>query len=170
MLKHISTYINHLNIMKTTPFKQSGSVSGILHDAPFASAYTDAPCRPTIVCTTDLTVQSFKEECDINHIMATYQATGIVDHFNRLQPQWGEAPDYDFHTAENMLLEARDKFDALPSNIRERFGNEPANMMAFLQSEKNRPEGELLGLLAPRAPIQVEAPATPIPPAKQALP
>ncbi|WNK14274.1 MAG: internal scaffolding protein [Microvirus sp.] len=171
MLLHLSNFIQQLNlthIMKSHPFKQSGSISGILHEAPFASAYTDAPVRPVIVCTTDLTIQSFKTECDINHIMAQYQATGIIDHLNRLPPQWGDAPDYDFHTAENLLLEARDKFNALPSQVRERFGNQPANMMAFLQDEANRTEGEQLGLLAPRLPIQVEAPTPPPSPAKPA--
>ncbi|WNK13301.1 MAG: internal scaffolding protein [Microvirus sp.] len=152
--------------MKTFNLQQPDSVTGIIHEAPFVSAYSRPPVRPTITCTTDLTVQSFKEECDINSIMEQYQATGIIDHRNLLEPQWGEVPDFDFHTAENLLLEARDKFNALPSNIRERFQNQPAAMMAFLQDEANRAEGESLGLLAPRLPVQVEAPTPPLPPAK----
>ncbi|WNK14285.1 MAG: internal scaffolding protein [Microvirus sp.] len=143
--------------------KQSNAATGVIPDSPFVSAYAEQPIRPTVHCTEDLTIQSFKEECDINHIMEQYQATGIIDHVNLLTPQWGEVPDYDYHMAENLLIEARDKFGALPSNVRERFHNSPLELMEFLQSEENRSEGEKLGLIAPRLPIQVEAPTPPEP-------
>lgn len=46
-----------------------------------------------------LTRDSFKDECDINNIVATFVRTGMVNHIPRTEPQYGEAPDLSFHEA-----------------------------------------------------------------------
>lgn len=53
------------------------------------------------------THQSFKDECDINNIVATYARTGIVPHMARGKPQYGDVPDVDLHAAACAQAEIR---------------------------------------------------------------
>ncbi len=104
------------------------------------------------------TKQSFKNECDINHIMAKYQKTGLVDHIAKNAPRYGFAPSIDFHTAQNLILEAQTQFDGLPSKIRAKFDNSPQKFLAFCEDPNNRSEMALLGLLAEEATPAVSDP------------
>lgn len=40
-----------------------------------------------------LTHQSFKDECDINNVVASYTRTGIMPVFRQGEPQFGDAPE-----------------------------------------------------------------------------
>ena len=40
---------------------------------------------------TAMTKQSFKDECDINKIMAKFQKTGALNHYAKHAPQYGDA-------------------------------------------------------------------------------
>lgn len=94
-----------------------------------------------------LTKQSFKKECDINVIMKKFEKTGLVSHFNAQQGQYGNfigAPDY--HAAMNLLVAADEMFQSLPSKIRARFHNDPAEFLDFAQDEANEAEMIKLGL------------------------
>lgn len=102
------------------------------------------------------TKQQFKDECDINRIMKRYQQTGVIDHVNRAQPRFGDLETVDFQTAMNLVIDAEQRFLALPAEVRDRFGNDPARLLAFVGDEKNRAEAVKLGLLDP--------PAAPVPP------
>lgn len=95
-----------------------------------------------------LTKQSFQDECDINVIMARYEKTGQLDHVNTARPEFGDfaaVPDY--QTAMNTVLEANSMFDAMPSGIRDRFGNDPAQLLAFVNDPANREEAIELGIV-----------------------
>lgn len=97
------------------------------------------------------TKQSDKDSCDINLIMRRYETTGAIDHINPRAPNWGEFHSVpDFHTAQNTILEAEEAFARLPASVRDRFGNDPAQMLAFLADDANREEAIELGLV--RAP------------------
>lgn len=92
-----------------------------------------------------LTQQSFIEECDINTIVRKYMDVGApVDWREPLYGDFSEIPDY--QTAFEVVQAAADSFAALPSTIRTRFGNDPAQMMAFLADDANREESYTLGL------------------------
>lgn len=45
------------------------------------------------------THQSFRDECDINQILAQFGRTGVMPSVARGRPQYGEVPDIDFHAA-----------------------------------------------------------------------
>lgn len=45
------------------------------------------------------THQSFKDECDINNIIEMHTRTGVVQHLNNRQPQYGDCPDSDLFQA-----------------------------------------------------------------------
>lgn len=94
------------------------------------------------------TKQSMKAECDINNIMAKYQKTGAIQHANAFQPEYGFASSIDFLDSMNVVTRAQQMFDALPSSIRGRFGNDPGLFLDFCQDEANASEMIELGLVA----------------------
>lgn len=90
------------------------------------------------------TLQSFKDDADINCIIARYENTGVlVDPTVPVSrtPEFGdfsEMPSY--QDAQNVIIVARNAFDALPSKIRERFNNDPAAYFDFVRSLKEGSE------------------------------
>lgn len=108
------------------------------------------------------TKQSFKMECDINHIMAKYQKTGAITHFTKHSPQYGIATGMQFQDAMNLVCEAQEMFNDLPSSIRSRFGNDPAAFLDFVQDEGNADEMVKLGLAEKTAEVAAISNGTPI--------
>lgn len=100
------------------------------------------------------TKQSFKKECDINHIMGRYLKSGNVDHLVKHAGQFGFAPAYTFQDAMNSVLKAEEMFMDLPSEVRARFGNSPSAFLDFAQRSENIDELRRLKLAppAPKAP------------------
>lgn len=100
-----------------------------------------------------LTEQHHKKDCDINNIMAFYKKTGglLPDTVSVPgKPFYGDfSGSADFYRAQQLLASAKESFAALPSDLRERFQNDPGKMLAFLEDEKNRSEAEKLGLITP---------------------
>lgn len=107
-----------------------------------------------------MTKQAHKRECDINHIMSKFQKTGIIEHQRSHGPQYMEVNSIDFHQAMNLVAEAQEMFEDLPSQIRKRFGNDPAAFLDFVQDEGNLEEMYDLGLAQrpPGKPAPVEDP------------
>ncbi|ALS03689.1 VP3 [Gokushovirus WZ-2015a] len=94
------------------------------------------------------TKQSFREECDINTIMARYQSTGEMPVLSERAPQYLDVSSgFDFAQMQDQVLEAQRLFNDLPSALRNRFENNPALFLDYVQDEANRPEMYQLGLL-----------------------
>lgn len=92
--------------------------------------------------------QSMSAECDINNIMDKYAANGLVQHVNQHKGSYGELPGViDYHDALNAVLSAKEAFSTLPSKIRSRFNNEPAEFLEFVNNEDNKSEMAQLGLI-----------------------
>lgn len=103
----------------------------------------DVPPSCGISCGDGLTQQHFKDECDINNILRNY-----VPPVNNVPPPvFGDFTTSDLMTAYDIVRSASSNFDALDSNIRARFNNNPVELMQFLENEKNREEAIQLGLL-----------------------
>jgi len=91
--------------------------------------------------------QHHKDECDINVILERFGKTGQVP-VNAISGTYGDFSGvHDYHTAMNALIAAESEFAALPANIRNRFANDPANLIQFLENPNNRAEAEELGLV-----------------------
>lgn len=102
------------------------------------------------------TKQSFKDETNINKIMAAWNRTGAMTHINHKQPSYGDftnAPDY--LEACTRIQAAQDQFAALPSAIRRRMGNDPACLIDFLSKSDNMEEAIKLGLCEAPTPATV---------------
>ena len=110
------------------------------------------------------TKQSFVAECDINTILKQYSATGQLKHIraNAALHRYEDLPDdLDFQTALNIVKDGETAFASLPSKVRDRFGNDPANFLEFMANPENSQEAVKLGLATAKptpAPEQPQAP------------
>lgn len=94
------------------------------------------------------TKQEFLEESDINFIVGQYEQTGIAPPVN--EGVYGDfsAPELaDYHTAQNLVIGAKELFMRVPARVRERFRNDPAELILFCQDPANTKEAHELGLL-----------------------
>lgn len=118
-------------------------------------SWRDAPrARATLSCGPGLTKQSFKDECDVNFIMDKWKRTGIIpaESVGKMRPSYGDFTNpNDYMEACNRVLDANEAFASLPAFLRDRFANEPANLIAFLADSNNQDEAIKLGLA--QAPI-----------------
>lgn len=85
-----------------------------------------------------LTQQHFKDECDINHIVAYYQETGVMPQGDR-QPLFGDFAGIptSFQESQNLFKEAQDKFYELPSALRKMLDNSPQKLLEFMSNPAN---------------------------------
>lgn len=98
------------------------------------------------------TKQEFKAESDINNILNRYSATGILPDTRRGDPLYIDttAPELsDFQLAHNLVVGTNERFASLPAKIRDRFANDPVQMLLFLNNDANREEAVTLGLIKP---------------------
>ncbi len=99
-----------------------------------------------------LTKQSYKKECDINQIMKQYKKNGLLDHLNNHEGNYGDFLNFeDYHSSLNKIIEAKDAFYSIPSDIRAKFNNDPSLFMTFAQDSENHEELVEMGLARPRA-------------------
>lgn len=112
--------------------------------------------------------QQFKEECDINNILAKYQKTGAVTHANNRAAEYGFATSLDFRQSMEIVVKAKTMFNELPSTIRRKFGGSPEAFLDFVQNPANASEMVEMGLVETpdQEPQQIQsvAPATTITP------
>lgn len=108
------------------------------------------------------TKQAYGPDSDINNILKKY--AGIPPKATPIQ--YGDMTMIpDFQQALNTVIVGRDMFDRLPSNIRERFGNDPSKYLEFVQAagsnEELKAEGVRLGIFKKEA--KAAPPAAPEP-------
>lgn len=111
---------------------------------------SDDPSRHVLDCTGDpgLTKQSFKDECDINNLMAQYRATGDFTHVARTSPQYGDYSNVeDYQTAVNIVKEANQQFLELSAEARLACDNDPNIFMEMVSNPDKRDLCLHLGLL-----------------------
>lgn len=123
-------------------------------DIPFLTPYV--PRKRVFLSFPDdseFTKQEFKDECDINVIMAQYQHTGIIPNLNERTPAYQDCTGHDYQMHMNKIIEAQELFNDLPSKVRDRFANDPAAFLDFVHDEKNLGEMKEMGLLRPVADV-----------------
>lgn len=104
------------------------------------------------VCkTASQTLQEFKDEADINLLVARYKNTG--SYYNPLNPPTGERrmPEFldcttvpDLMEAEKMVAESQRLFEALPASVRDWCDNNPIVLLAAWHNPQLRPTVEAL--------------------------
>lgn len=94
------------------------------------------------------TKQAFKSECDINNIIKKYNKTQTITHTNSIQGKYGDFSNVaDYHDALNRVMDANEKFMGLPSEMRAKFKNDPAELIKFVSDDKNYDQAIELGLI-----------------------
>lgn len=97
-----------------------------------------------------LTHQSFADECNYNNVLAKWENSGLITHINPNSPVYADVSDLgDYQSALELIRSAQSSFDALPSSVRDRFNNDPAKLLEFVQDPKNEAEALRLGLTLP---------------------
>ncbi len=93
-----------------------------------------------------VTKQSFKDDCDINLIMAKFVKTGVLDHQRTHGAEYGFASSDDFRDSMEIISKAQTMFEELPSHLRNQFDNDPAEFLDFVQDPENLAEMQEMGL------------------------
>lgn len=104
----------------------------------FVTAY-GPKIKQTLTCPEPtLTKQAPRDEVDINNIVAKFTKTGLITHRNAHQGEYGEYAVLDYQEALNLVIDAREMFESVPSDIRKQFGNDPGQFINWVENPANR--------------------------------
>lgn len=104
-----------------------------------------------------LTVQSQKEDADINVIVKRFGVTGQLP-ATRLPPQYGDFTGVaDYRQALDIITAAGDSFMSLPAAVRATFDNDPAKFVDFAVDPKNIDKMVEWGLADKPKPVNIPA-------------
>lgn len=92
--------------------------------------------------------QHFKDECDINTIMARYSQTGHISHFQKSPGEYAEHDGTTFTEAMFIIKNGQRSFDELPSHIRSHFDNDPAKFLDAAHDDSRHQEFVDLGWIS----------------------
>lgn len=101
------------------------------------------------------TQQHHAKRCDIKNILNCHRQTGIYNHVNSVNPQYLDNPMEDFQATQEKITEFNSYFSSLPAQIREKFKNQPKQLLDFLYNPENKEEAIKMGFL-PKPPVVKE--------------
>lgn len=117
------------------------------YDVDAVSDLTGLECKEP-----SLAQQHLKEECDINFIVERFGVTGQLPVAPVNTPTYGDFTGIgDYRQALDAVMAADDAFMQLSAKVRERFNNDPAELVDFVSDSRNRSEAIELGLIPPPA-------------------
>lgn len=99
------------------------------------------------------TEQHHKNDCDINTIVKRVMSSGLDPFADRRHMlRYVDAVNHpdDLMSAFNLIKQANEDFEMLPSDIRERFNNNPQELMNFVHDKSNYAEAVKMGLVVAR--------------------
>lgn len=86
------------------------------------------------------TKSEFKEECDVNNIIAKYRSSGVLPESSRAAAMrygdFSQTPT--FQEMHNKVIDARLMFAGLPAAVRDKYGNDPGLFLADTQTEEGQ--------------------------------
>jgi len=93
------------------------------------------------------TQQQFAAASDINNIMAKYKKTGEINFPRQNQGSYADLTQMkNYQQSLDTVIKAQEAFDTLPSDVRKKFQNNPAELLEFLGDPNNDEEAIKLGL------------------------
>lgn len=107
------------------------------------------------------TKKSFKEECDINRIVARAAKHGGITP-PTTPPTYADFSNIgSYQDAMDMVIAAQHSFSQLPAVARKRFNNDPRIFLEFVADPSNAEEMVKLGLAVQRPPVPQPDPVAP---------
>lgn len=105
--------------------------------------YRNPPPGPGIDCPAEtLTQQHFQQECDINTILARH---GVLEQLpGAFYCSFDSSRD--LRESLELLREAEESFLSLPASVRDKFANDPANLLDFVSDPSNHSRFAEFGL------------------------
>lgn len=104
-----------------------------------------------------LTEQQFAEESQIINKIRKYDSQGFFDSINRNPQQYTDFSQVrDLTDAIELIDNAKDAFETIPSDIRKQFNNSPSEFFNFASQESNYDELVKLGLATGKIVDQLE--------------
>lgn len=104
------------------------------------------PVQVSFKGTKTRTKSEFADEANINNIVKRCMNGAAMPTGSRT-PLFGDFSEVaDFTSAQTLIAQANAEFEQLPSDIREKFGNNVSDLMDFLDDENNLAEAQELGL------------------------
>lgn len=105
------------------------------------------------------TQQQFKDECNVNKIIEKYLKTNEMTHLKQNKGVFADLTHIsDYQDSLNKVIEANKSFMELNAQTRNRFGNDPQQLINFLADDSNRDEAIKLGLIVEKEKKPVEPP------------
>lgn len=99
--------------------------------------------------TRSLTKQSPRDDLDVNRLVKRYGSVENLASFANLSPVKPSFGDFtspiDYAQSLEIIGKVDDAFSSLPSDIRFRFSNDPAELLDFLENPQNKAEAVRLG-------------------------
>lgn len=129
---------------------------------PKIYSYFDQPPRNHLrITSVSMTEQSHARDCDINRLVSQYQRSGVLgDPSTYREMVYGNFSEIgSYHEQMQVMKDAKEKFDALPSNIRDAFGNDPGRLIDAVLDPSQKEKLQALGVFKAPAPA-----ATPVNP------
>ena len=125
-------------------------------------SYFDQPPRKHLrVASVSMTEQSHARDCDINRLVSQYQRSGVLGdpstYRDMVYGNFSEIGSY--HEQMQVMKDAKEKFDALPSNIRDAFGNDPGRLIDAVLDPSQKEKLQALGVF--KAPSPAGTPLNP---------
>lgn len=129
----------------------------VCSDYHFKSAFSPSEKCDKVFEGITRTKQSFKDMCDINHILKRQRVSGIIDHVNQFKGEFGDFIDVvDYQSSLEQIKAAQALFDGLPARVRSKFNNDPASFLDFAGNLENQEEMIELGLATRKVEPKVE--------------
>ncbi|UDN67537.1 internal scaffolding protein [robinz microvirus RP_40] len=139
--------------------RQGGKLSSAFVQHEPVDVFFDEPSR---------TRQEFADECDINVLMAKFEATGVISHISQREPFYLDVSDGVLPLADalDVVRAAERAFMSLPAKARAEFDNDAVRFVEFAQDPANKDRMIEWGLaVAPVVPspqkVEVVNPAAP---------
>ena len=120
----------------------------------FRNAYERGVHKGLAFSEPSMTQQHFRDECDVNTIIDRYTRTGVIpsELVNSAAGVYGDFSDVgDFMQMQEKLLKAKASFGSLPSAIRDRFHDNPGELIDFVKDPNNYDEAVKLGIVSPKS-------------------
>lgn len=93
------------------------------------------------------TKQEYKDDVNVNLIVARFRATGNMTHLNRREPMYGDFSNpLDLQVQMEQVARAQQEFDTLPASVRQAAKNDPVTYLEMCLSEEGLDVLEAAGL------------------------